>query len=189
MSALVSELRRLVPRLYEVERAYARALGIDDGVTFEESVQPPAGAEQIAALERRLGAPLPPSYRAFLSLWDGARFDLGGGAAILGTADHGTPLIQSRIADKRALFAEFAAGVDPFRAGAIPFLLGDSRNMVIFEPPVRPDGEMDLVSYHLTKEEHRDPDVVAFFARAIAALEAAAPPPKKKKTRKRSKRT
>jgi hypothetical protein len=48
-------------------------------------IQPPTGASQqdIARAERRLGRPLPPSYRAFLAAQDGwPRFFLG--AALLG---------------------------------------------------------------------------------------------------------
>ena len=64
------------------------------------------------------------------------------------------------------MFTEFESR-DPFARGAIPFVLGDSRVLILFEPPIRDDGEMDVVSYYLTGEEHRDPDLVAFFERQI----------------------
>jgi len=49
---------------------------------------PPADSESLARAERRIGRPLPPSYRAFLSRFDGwpRFFD---GAALLGTKDLG----------------------------------------------------------------------------------------------------
>jgi hypothetical protein len=178
-AAIVEELRALVPRYFAVERAFARASGVDDGVAFEDVMKPGASAEQIVELEARLGRALPPSYRAFLSLWNGARFDFGAGAAVLGTGDHHDAHIQQRIRDKRALFAELAAA-DPFDAAPIPFVVGDSRTMILFESPVRADGDMDVVTYYLTNAEHRDRGLVAFFERSIAELEAAMPRPKRK---------
>ena len=168
----------LVPRYFAVERAFARASGVDDGAQFADVVQPGASAEQIAELEARLGRGLPPSYRAFLSLWNGASFDFGAGAAVLGTADHHDAHIQQRIRDKRALFAEFGSA-DPFDAAPIPFMVGDSRNMILFESPVHPDGDMDVVTYYLTTAEHRDRGLVPFFERQLGELEAAMPRPKR----------
>ncbi|MFJ2647069.1 SMI1/KNR4 family protein [Streptomyces sp. NPDC087420] len=46
----------------------------------------PAGAERIAALEERLGAELPPSYRSFLAVTDGWR-PAGTAVELLGTVD------------------------------------------------------------------------------------------------------
>jgi len=183
--AIVERLRVLVPRCFELEQELARARGLDDGFAFDEAVKPGATAEQLAALEARLKRPLPPSYRAFLSLWNGASFGFGGGAAVLGTEDHHAPHLQQRLRDKQALFAELAAA-SPFVSEPIPFLVGDSRNMILFEPPVRDDGELDLVSYYLTTAEHRDRDVVAFFTRQIAELEAALPAKKRKSAPKRT---
>ena len=85
---MIEELRILVRRVFEAEVAFARANQLDDGVSFDESVNPPATAAQLDALEQRLGTRLPPSYRAFLSLWNGATFSFGGGASVLGTEDH-----------------------------------------------------------------------------------------------------
>jgi hypothetical protein len=193
--SIADRLRVLVPRFYEVETAYTKANDLFDDQTFAESTKPPATEEQIAALEAQLGKPLPPSYRAFLALWNGASFGFGGGADILGTADHARPHIQNTINDKRTLFTEFESR-DPWGEGAIPFVVGDSRVVILFEAPVRADGEMDLVSYYLTGEEHRDRDVVEFFERQIAQHEAhlakskPKPKPKKKpKPRTKKKRT
>ncbi|GGJ97246.1 cell wall assembly protein [Streptomyces camponoticapitis] len=55
---------------------------------------PPADEERITALERRLGATLPPSYRSFLAVSDGWR-RAGSGVYLLGTSEgvhwHGDP--------------------------------------------------------------------------------------------------
>jgi hypothetical protein len=185
MTTLADKLRVLVPRFFDVETEYCKANDLYDGQTFAESTKPPATPEQIATLEARLGKPLPPSYRAFLSLWNGASFGFGGGADILGTEDHARPHIQNTINDKRALFTEFESR-DPWDEGAIPFVVGDSRNVLLFEGPVRADGEMDLVSYYLTGEEHRDRDVVAFFERQIAAYQSRTK--KKAKPKKKAKK-
>jgi hypothetical protein len=180
---LIEELRVLVPRVFQAEVAFARANRLDDGITFDESVKPPATDAQLDALEERLGTRLPPSYRAFLSLWDGADFGFGGGAAVLGTEDHADARIEKTLQNKRALFAEFEP-VNPFDRNPIPFVVGDSRNLILFEPPARDDGEMDVVEYYLTGEEGRHGDLVAFFRCQLARLEEMT---RKTATKKRSK--
>jgi hypothetical protein len=181
--SLIDQLRVLVPRVFQAEVAFARANRLDDGITFEESVKPPATTAQLDALEKRLGTPLPPSYRAFLSLWNGATFSFGGGAAVLGAEDHVNANIEKTLGDKRALFAEFAS-VNPFDRNPIPFMVGDSRNLILFEPPAREDGEMDVVEYYLTGEERRHGDLVSFFRSQLARLEETT---RKRTARKRSK--
>ncbi|MFI6695523.1 SMI1/KNR4 family protein [Streptomyces sp. NPDC050433] len=56
---------------------------------------PPAGEERIAALEQRLGATLPPSYRSFLAVSDGWR-GAGRSVCLMGTTEgvhwHGDPM-------------------------------------------------------------------------------------------------
>ena len=189
MEAIVDKLRVLVPRFFEVECAYCRAHDLYDGQTFGESTRPPATSAQLDALEASLGRALPPSYRAFLSLWNGASFAFGAGADLLGTEDHAKPHVRSAIENKRALFTELESR-DPFSEGAIPFLAGDSRVLILFEPPVRDDGEMDVVSYYLTRAEHRDPDLVAFFERQIALHRAQSEPkPTKAKAPSKAKKS
>ena len=172
-STLREELRVLVPKVFQAEVAFARAESLDDGITFDESVKPPATAAQLDALEKRLGARLPPSYRAFLSLWNGATFSFGGGAAVLGTEDHASAHIEKTLRNKRALFAEFES-MNPFDRNPIPLMVGDSRNLILLEPPAGDDGEMQVVEYYLTGEEGRHGNLVAFFRSQLSRFEALA---------------
>ncbi len=164
--AMRRKLAVLVPKVFEAECEYERQQGFYDGQTLEEELGAPASEVQLRALEAHLGVALPPSYRAFLSLYNGGSFGFGGGAPILGTEDHKTPHTVSTVQWKSNMFNEFEP-VNPLELGAIPFLIGGSRNMILLEPPVRSDGEMDVVEYYLTAEEGRHPSLVAFFEKRL----------------------
>jgi HEAT repeat protein len=71
----VTELAAVLARWDELVVAVAVGEGsrVPDPVREAgTALRPPATEDEIVALERRVGAPLPPSYRAFLQLADGA---------------------------------------------------------------------------------------------------------------------
>jgi hypothetical protein len=141
----------------------------------------PRSKKEIDALEKFLGRPVPPSYRAFLSLygfWDGFC-----GTKLLGPADHRDKYVRAILKRKSGLFHEFER-VNPIEAGAIPLAMGDDRPMVLLVRPVRANGEMDVVEYDVTKEMWRYPDLVTFMkARLETTLGYLAPRKTKKKTK------
>ena len=116
-----ADLQKLIHELAEVKREYSRlAFDEEDRMMLGE----PASPSQIAKLERRLGKPLPPSYRAFLELHNGWElFD--GGLNLLSVEDQDSEWVQEWL---KMLAMAFKA-VDeenPFETRAIPVMLGYS---------------------------------------------------------------
>jgi hypothetical protein len=144
-----------------------------DRLMFDEELPhdlgPPASSRQLAVFERKLGAPLPPSYRKFLELhngWD----NLVGDAKILAAEDHDSDWVKEKLQALGILFYE--VGKDPLASGSVPVMLGtDARGFLLVDPgTVRPDGEMDFVAYDLGHEEKRFPDFEAFLRRKLYLL-------------------
>ncbi|MCC6553159.1 MAG: SMI1/KNR4 family protein [Polyangiaceae bacterium] len=117
-------------------------------------VAPPPGAPEqaIAGAERRLGFPLPPSYRALLALHDGWP-QLYAGAGLLGVralargafVDLARMVIDERVAGCRG--GEAAPRSGRRRGGLVPFGI-DTEAETIFAwdtRAVRSDGEMEIV--------------------------------------------
>ncbi len=157
-------LNKLIAELAEAKREL-------DRLTLDEENVPelgkPCSARQIATLEGILGKPLPPSYRSFLELHNGWKsFD--GDAKLLAVEDHGSGWVKERVKGLGFLFQEFESE-DPFKEGAIPVLLGKKeRNFLVLDPrTVRPNGEMDFVSYDLTEEEDRYKSFTSFLQDAL----------------------
>lgn len=123
----------------------------------------PCTAKQIASLEGVLGKPLPPSYRAFLELHNGWK-NFDGDASLLAVEDVQSKWVKERIKNLGFLFEE-TEDEDPFKHGAIPVMLGkDAQNFLVLDPrKIRPNGEMDFVSYDLTEEEDRYKDFTSFL--------------------------
>jgi hypothetical protein len=153
-------LDSLVRELQDAKREYDR-LAFDE--ERSRTLGPPAGAVQLATLERRLGHALPPSYRAFLELhngWD----EFSGGSKLLAADDHGREWVSERIAYWDALFEDDS--VNPFKHGCLPVLFGEDENhFVVIDPrTVRSDGEMDFIDYDYTVEFARYPTFTHFLA-------------------------
>lgn len=154
------DVRKLVETLIEAKREYSLLL---DDEEEEQHVGEPASARQLAALEKKLGKPLPPSYRAFLELHDGwADFD--GDGAILSTEDQSKPWVKKRVASLGEQFEEWG-GDDPFKAGALPVMIGKTiHNYLVLDPSkTRPTGEMDFVLFDLAEEEQRFKDFTSYL--------------------------
>jgi hypothetical protein len=161
------QLQDLIHELAEARRKYDR-LAFDEEYAHE--LGQPCSPNQIATLERILGKPLPPSYRAFLELHNGWN-DFVGDAKLLAVEDHGSEWVKKRLLDLSTLFADF--GENPFNEGAIPVLLGnDARGFLIVDPrTVRQNGEMDFVSFHIVHEEDRFEDFTSFLQHKLNLLQ------------------
>ena len=154
------EFQKLIHELSDSKRELDR-LVFDEEYPHELSES--ASPQQIAALEGILRKPLPPSYRAFLGLHNGWS-NFAGDAKILSVDDQEAEWVKERVKSLGFLFQEFEAE-DPFTKGAIPILLGKrEQSYLILDPrTVHPDGEMDFVSIHLTKEENRFKNFAEFL--------------------------
>ena len=155
-----ADLKRLIHELAEAKREYSRlAFDEEDRMKLGE----PASPKQIAKLERRLGRPLPPSYKACLELHNGCdNFD--GGLNLLAVEDRDSDWVKEWLKMLSMAFKEVREE-NPFEEGAIPILLGEGeRSFLTLDPrTVRPDGEMDFVEFDLAEEENRFKDFTSFL--------------------------
>ncbi len=162
-----TELRALVAELLEAKREYSR-LRFD--VESETALGPPASVEQIRKLERFVGQPLPPSYRAFLELHNGwADFD--GSAKLLAVEDHECEWVRRRIKDWGETVDDDSQ--NPFLTGVIPILLGEvESNFLALDPSTsKATGEMDFISYDYLCEEDRFEDFTTFLKANLKVLQ------------------
>ncbi len=167
---MTKALGAVIARWYASDVALGRSIAedngepVEDAIAIEEALGKPCSAADIKALEKHLGSALPASYRAYLALHGKGDKQFG---APLGPADHRKKAIIAAIDWKRSLFSEFG-GDDPFAAGAIPFVLdGDSRNMVLFVPPMK-RGDMAVAEYDLTERTAKHASLAAYFEAHIA---------------------
>lgn len=154
------QLAKLLDELSAMKRELDRLVFDEE---YPHELGQPCSPQQIAALEATVGRPLPPSYRAFMELHNGWS-DFAGGAKLLAVEDHRAVWVAERVKSLGFLFQEFEPR-DAFKHGAIPILLGkkDQSFMVLDPSTVRPDGEMDFISFHLTQEEHRFDSFFSFL--------------------------
>jgi hypothetical protein len=176
------QLQKLVPAWFEADQELARQLEEEDGdpgpsdpaIPIERALGKPCTARDIAALESFVKAPLPPSYRAYLSLYGSGPKSFG---SPLGPGEHRSKALRRALRAKSDLFDELAKS-NPIAAGAIPFIAdGDSREMLLFVH-ARPragrvrGGGMVLVEYDITEPVGRYADLVAYFRRSLATTRA-----------------
>jgi hypothetical protein len=149
---LTAEIKRLSEELLAAQREYWR-------LTYDEEADivlgPPATRKQIAKVEKMLGKPLPPSYRAFLELHNGwSGFD--GDGKLLAVEDYESDWVQGKVNRIEVLFGENNQK-SPFKKGALPIMLGDDiTNFLVIDPrKVRADGEMDFVTFDYAEQEEK----------------------------------
>jgi hypothetical protein len=155
-----ADLRKLIDELFEAKREYDRLVSDEEGT---QQLGPPASSKQIAKLVDILGAPLPPSYRAFLELHNGWR-DFDGGAKLLSVEDQSSAWVKARLEQLGdRLFEDDRK--NPFLNGAMPVLLGeDEHNYLVLSPrKIHENGEMDFVMYDYSEEEQRFSDFTSFL--------------------------
>lgn len=155
------QLQKLIGDLAEALRERDRLLFDEE---YPHELGKPCSPKQLATLERILGKPLPPSYRAFLELHNGWKKFVGG-AKLLAVEDHGSSWVKKRLEDLDTLFYEEEEGANPFKEDAIPVLLGeDEQSFLVLDPrTVRQNGEMDFVQFDLTEEENRFKDFTSYL--------------------------
>jgi hypothetical protein len=164
-----AELEKLIGDL-------ADAMRERDSLLFDEeyphTLGKPASAKQLAALESRLGAPLPPSYRAFLELHNGWE-KFTGGAKLLATEDHEAAWVKQFVDSMDTLFYEQPKVENPFAVGAIPILAGEDVNKYLVLDPrkVGSDGEMTFVQYEYTRKERRFKNFTQFLQHELKLLQ------------------
>jgi hypothetical protein len=135
---------------------------------IESELGKPTSKKDIDALEKQLGRPLPASYRAYLACFGSEKKDSFN--APLGPADHQSKETKEALARKSSFFDEFEE-TNPIEDGAIPFILQpDTRKSVFFVPPMRKNGEMDVVDYDITEEQQRFKDLHAYFSGELDVL-------------------
>jgi hypothetical protein len=153
-------LKGVVQQLIEKQKELAK-LTEDEEASLQ--LGRPCSPRQLARVEQALGKPIPPSYRAFLELYDGWD-DFEGDAKILGSDDVGAAWVKSRIAKKGALFIEFTKK-NPLASFGFPIFLGptSSRLAVLDTRKVDGEGEMPVITYDYTKKEDEYASFTAFL--------------------------
>lgn len=160
--------------LPELIKQLADALRVYDRLAFDEEYDHPLGKpcspQQLTVLEKKLGKPLPPSYRRFLELHNGWG-ELSGDAKLLSVEDQRAEWVGEHLADLQEIFAELDEE-NPFENGALPVFLGEDSNQCLYIDPhtVRSNGEMDFVALDITTEERRFPDFTAFLVHKLNLL-------------------
>jgi len=162
-----SPMAKLICQIAEALRDYDR-LAFDE--EYEHKLGEPCKKTQIDILEGKLGRPLSPGYKLFLELHNGWE-NFAGDAKLLSVEEQDSELVAERLLDMEELFPEFDQE-NPFQNGALPIMLGEDSNQVLYIDPtsVRPDGEMDFVLLDITTEEHRFPDFTSFLAYKLNLL-------------------
>ena len=126
---------------------------------------PPASPNELRALERHLGLTLPPSYREFLSLYNGVE-NFVGDVALRSTHTilAGEEDWLEEIAEEFPEFVKFCFAGDQHSYGDCYFF--DPRH-------VAPDGEMEVVAVSLKMDEARWPNFSVLLQDMLERLELA----------------
>jgi hypothetical protein len=138
----------------------------------KQVLNPPASAAQIADVERRLGASLPPTYRAFLEQHNGWT-DFTGGAMLLPADEYGQPWVAKRTKRIHEHIREFEKP-DLLKNAFFVMLGEDEPDFVYLDKSKRtPDGEMEVVHWDMIQGElDRYPDFAAFLEGQAKTMEA-----------------
>lgn len=165
--ASTESLPDLIQHLIQAKDTYDR-LAFDE--QFPAELGPPASPDQIAALETRLGKPLPQSYRAFLERHNGwSDFEADG--KLLATSDHNAEWVQEKIQYWNELWDTDSD--NPFEHGALPVMLGESLNHFLVLDPRRIDenGKLLFVVYDYMHEETCYHDFLAYLQNRLDVLQ------------------
>lgn len=165
---LRAEIKKLIDDFIEAKVEYIRLRFDRD---YAAQLGKPCSSEQIAVLEGFLGKPVPPSYRAFLELYNGFE-SISGNRSLLAVEDQGAGWVQVELENIGDLFEEFGDD-NPFEKGAIPVELGqDARGYLVLDPrKVHENGEMDFVKYDFTQEQDRYGDFVSFLRSKVEMMQ------------------
>ena len=161
------ELVELIEGIVIAQREYDR-LAFDEEFSHDRGA--PASADQIVRLERILGHPLPPNYRAFLELHNGWS-DFHGDGKLLAVEDHESSWVKKKIRYWSDLWSPDEE--NPFEHGAIPILLGDSlHHFLVLDPRrMRKNGNMDFVEYDYMHEETSYEDFALYLGHELNVMQ------------------
>jgi len=143
MTEMASRVKAAVERLRAANNEY-NLLVFDE--PHPQVLGPPSTPAQLAAVEKALGIPLPPSYREFLKLHDGWK-DFSGGAMILSSDAFKQPWVGKRLGQLRDHFREFF-DEKTFDSAVIVMMGLDDQDLAYFDTTKkRPDGELEVVDF------------------------------------------
>jgi hypothetical protein len=162
-----SEITRLIAELLEL-RSEDWRLRYDEPIV--EELGPPCSRGDLSVLERQLGAPLPPTYRAFLEIHDGWGL-FQGEAKLLAVKDQHETWVKEALNNLSDLFDEFGEE-NPVKAGAFVAMLGQGSNWSLFLDPHKVDsrGEMEASLFDWTRLENRFADFGAYLANEVEQM-------------------
>lgn len=157
---LVERIRQAVSDGVEARSMYYVAIGLAD----EQRLGPPADPSLIVELERSLGLPLPPSYRTFLTLYDGWHM-IDGAMDLLPVRDILTGAPKAKIQQWQE--KEREAG-DSVAANSLVIAASDvvPTKLLLDPDDVAPDGEWRMVQHHKT-EEYDYPSFLAWLEESV----------------------
>lgn len=138
-----SELEKLIKEIIKAKQKY-ELLVFDEKYSY--ILGPSASKQQIVFLEKKLGMPLPSSYRMFLELYNGwVNFHAGGN--LLSIEDQGRNWVKDRINFWNNIWD--GETKNPFDCGAIPIFLGNNLNHFLVLDPnrSRENGSIDFVVF------------------------------------------
>lgn len=146
-----------------------------DKLMFDEplphEMAPPATSGNINRLRRLLGADIPADYRQFLEHHDGWS-DFDGDGKLLATTDHWEEWVKERVAEWGSIWDPDED--NPFASGALPVLLGPTKNsFLVIDPRRRNDAdECVFVMYDFMVEEEMFSTFASYLERRLSILEA-----------------
>ncbi len=161
------DLKELIEKIVEAQRRYD-SLKYDEELPHE--LGKPATDEEIASLEKRLGMPLPESYREFLKLHNGwSDFDAGG--KLLSTHDHNSKWVKDKIEFWSDLWPDDED--NPFDNGAIAVMFGeDLSHFLVLDPSrVKKNGKVDFIEFEDMYESDTYKDFTEYLEFALETLE------------------
>ena len=165
---LEDQIRGTVQRLVKARQEYFVLTYDEDS---PQVLGPPATAQQLSALARKLGSPLPPTYAAFLRLHNGW-LEWSGGARVLSTEEHDEPWVKKRMEQVRYHFKEFFD--ERVLDSAFVVILGEDEPDFVYLDKSKPfaNGEFEVVHTDLIRGEFgRYPDFASFLEAAAESSE------------------
>jgi len=169
MDSDTSNIKNLIDEIIVAKQKY-------EILKFDEEYVPKLGEAastgHIKKLEAILGKPLPPSYKAFLELYNGWE-EFHGDGKLLSTEDHESNWVKDKIQFWSGLWEKENPSKNPFEQGAIPVMLGESLNHFIVLDPNRegPNGKLDFVEFDYMCEESTYEDFTAYLQEELEILQ------------------
>jgi len=162
---------RVITAVERLRKANDEYYSLEFDTDSGQVLNPGASEAQLVDVERRLGAPLPPSYRAFLELHNGW-LEFSGEAMVLPTDEHDKPWVVKRTKRFHDHIREFEK--TNLLQHAFFVMMGEGEpNFAYFDKAKRSaDGEMEVVYWDLVMGDlGRYPDFAAFLEAQATSME------------------